>query len=135
MDLDGIIKIITTNINQDFQYNPKNLLTELKQFELTPKKQRDLIKKIIKITQITDNPKLRESYLRSHLRIFQEGIDGVGRGGSIVIELTKKCTKHCVYCYSKSTGQQVYMPDNILYRILNTARKKFKYTRVLERCK
>ncbi len=127
MDLDRLITIITTNTHQDLQSNPKILLTELKQSGLPLKEQRDLIKKIIKITKITNNPKLRESYLRSYLRIFQESIPVGGREGSIVIELTKKCTKHCIHCYSKFTGQREYMPDNILNSIISTARKQFKY--------
>jgi len=127
MDLDRLITIITTNAHQDLQSNPKILLTELKQSGLPLKEQNDLIKKIIKITKITNNPKLRESYLRSYLRIFREGIHVSGRGGSIVIELTKKCTKHCIHCYSKFTGQREYMPDNILNSIISTARKQFKY--------
>jgi MoaA/NifB/PqqE/SkfB family radical SAM enzyme len=127
MDLDRLITIITTNAHQDLQSNPKILLTELKQSGFPLKEQNDLINKIIKITKITNNPKLRESYLRSYLRIFQEGIHVGGRGGSIVIELTKKCTKHCIHCYSKFTGQREFMPDNILNSIISSARKQFKY--------
>ncbi|MCK5261008.1 MAG: radical SAM protein [Thermoplasmatales archaeon] len=127
MNLDRLITIITTNTYRNLQSNPKILLTELKQLEISPKEQRDLIKKIIKITKITNNPKLRESYLRSYLRILQEGIHVDGRGGSIVIEVTKKCTKHCIHCYSKFTGQREYMSDNILDSIISIARKQFKH--------
>ncbi|UCF13501.1 MAG: radical SAM protein [Thermoplasmatales archaeon] len=127
MNLDRLIKIITTNTYKDLQSSPKILLTGVKQLKIPPKKQKDLIKKIIKITKITNNPKLRESYLRSYLRIIQEGIHIDGRGGSIVIEVTKKCTKHCIHCYSKFTGQQKYMSDNILNSIISVARKKFKH--------
>ena len=127
MNLDRLIKIITTNTYRDLQSNPKILLTELKLLEIQQKKQEDLIKKIIKIAKITNNPKLRESYLRSYLIIIQEGIHIDGRGGSIIIELTKKCTKHCIHCYSKFTGQREYISDNILDSIISIARKQFKH--------
>jgi len=127
MDIDKLITIITTNTHQDLQSNPHILLTELKKLGIVPREQINLIKKIIKITKITNNPKLRESYLRYYFRIFQEDIQVNGREGALVIELTKKCNKHCIHCYSKYTGQREYMADNVVDSIIGIARKHFKY--------
>ncbi|UCD12954.1 MAG: radical SAM protein [Thermoplasmatales archaeon] len=127
MSLDRLITIITANTYQDLQNNQKILLTELEQLNISPKQQQDFIKKIIKFAKFTSNLKLRESYLRSYLRIFQEDIHFDGRGGSIVVEVTKKCTKHCIHCYSRCTGQREYIADDVLDLIINIARKHFKH--------
>ena len=57
----------------------------------------------------------------------QEGIDNDGRGGSIVIEITKKCNKKCLHCYSKFAGQHKEMTDDVLDSIIRFARKHYKH--------
>lgn len=113
--------------NQDLESNPEIILTELRRLKIKPKYQEGLLRKIIKITKILKNPKTRESYLRSYFRVLQEGIDKDGREGSIVIEITKKCNKNCIHCYSKLTGQKQDMPDDVIDSIIRLVRKDFKH--------
>ena len=127
MNLDRLLTIISTNTHYDLENNQKIILTELQNLGVQPRNQQKLRQIILKIAKITDNPKTRESYLRSFSRIFQEGIDKDGRGSSIIIEITKKCNKNCTHCYSKFSGQLQEMPDDILDAIVKFARKHFKH--------
>ena len=127
MNLDRLLTIISTNTHYDLENNQKIILTELQNLGVQPRNQQKLRQIILKIAKITDNPKTRESYLRSFFRIFQEGIDKDGRGSSIIIEITKKCNKNCTHCYSKFSGQLQEMPDDILDAIVKFARKHFKH--------
>jgi len=127
MNLDRLLTIISTNTSYDLENNQKIILTELQNLGVQPRNQQKLRQIILKIAKITDNPKTRESYLRSFSRIFQEGIDKDGRGSSIIIEITKKCNKNCTHCYSKFSGQLQEMPDDILDAIVKFARKHFKH--------
>ncbi len=127
MNLDTILAIISTKNNHDLEKNKKIILTELQHLGIQPKDQQKLLQIILKISKISDNPKTRQSYLQSFFRIFQEGIDKDGRGSSIIIEITKKCTKNCTHCYSKFSGQLQEMPDEILNSIIKFARKNFKH--------
>lgn len=127
MDLDGLINIITTIKFQDFEKKQEEIQKELHKLGIKPNDHLDLLNKISKITNITENPKIRESYLRSYFRIYQEVINKDGRGSSIIIEITKRCTKNCKHCYSKSTNQTQDMPDNVLEFIIEFARKHYKH--------
>ena len=127
MNLDRLLTIISTNTHYDLENNQKIILTELQNLGVQPRNQQKLRQIILKIAKITDNPKTRESYLRSFFRIFQGGIDKDGRGSSIIIEITKKCNKNCTHCYSKFSGQLQEMPDDILDAIVKFARKHFKH--------
>jgi len=127
MDLDKLIEILTTNTYQNLKKNTLLVETELQRLEIQSNDRLDLINKILKIAKISTNPKTRESFLRSYFRIYQERIDKDGRGGSIIIEITKKCNKSCKHCYSKFSGKNVEMPDDLLNRIIGYAKKHFKH--------
>lgn len=126
----NISKLITliSSIPPDQSENYREIiLTELKKIGIKSKGRHKWYSIINKIIQITDNQKTRESYLRSYFRIYQEGIDLDGRRGSIVIEITKKCNKNCLHCYSKFAGQKNEMADHVLDSIIRFARKHYKH--------
>jgi MoaA/NifB/PqqE/SkfB family radical SAM enzyme len=126
IDLTRLLVLLNAHTPQELATKQGLIRKELDWLNIKPKDKKDLINKIIKITKITPNPKVRESYLRYYFRIYQEGIKSVGRGNSIIIEITKKCTKHCIHCYSKFTGQRQEMSDKILNTLIIYARKNCK---------
>ncbi len=127
MNLDNLFSIILHRSAQDITKNQKSITEELQRLGIPQKVRKDLLQKIIKITKISNNQKVRESYLRSYFRIFQQGITTDGRDGSVIIEITKRCPKNCLHCYSKHTGQQQEMTNETLERIIQYARKNAKH--------
>ena len=127
MDPTRLLALLNAYTPQEFVTNQDLIRKELDWLNIEPRDTEDLIYKIVKIAKITPNPKVRESYLRSYFRIYQEGIKSDGRGSSIIIEITKKCTKHCIHCYSKFTGQRQEMSDEILNTLITYARKNCKH--------
>lgn len=127
MDLDRLIKVIVTDTYQDLENNQSIILSTLQNLGIKSEDQQEFLKIIFKIMKISKNPKTRESYLKSYFRIYNKKIYGDGRGGSIVIEITKKCTKNCIHCYSKYTGQREKMSDDTLHAIIKHARTQFKH--------
>jgi MoaA/NifB/PqqE/SkfB family radical SAM enzyme len=114
--------------NMNIIKNDKKLIEKALQHMGIPKKnQRELTEKLMKIVRISKNPKTQESYIRSYLRIYQQGIEKDGRGSSIVIELTKRCSKNCPHCYSRSTGTQQDISDKILHAVIQYAKKHLKH--------
>jgi len=127
MEIDELLKIINSYSYQSLKDNPEIISTELTRLNIPYADHQNLIKKILKIITISKNPKLRESYLRSYFRIYKEGIELDGRPGSIIIEITTRCPKHCRHCYSNFPGNKVDMPNEILDSILRYARKNCKH--------
>lgn len=127
MNLEKILTLVTAKTYQDLEQNQEPIAVELHRLGIQQKDQHNLIKKIIKIAKISNNPKVRESYLRSYFRIFKQGIETDGRDSSIIIEITKRCPKNCLHCYSKFTGQQQEMPDVVLEKIIRYAKKHAKH--------
>ncbi len=127
MDLKRLLVLISTNTYEYLDSNREIIRSELNRLDISSKDQPDLIEKIIKISKIVNNPKTRESYLRSYFRVFQDGIDADGRGSSIIIEITKKCVKNCAHCYSKFSGKKQEMSDDTLDAIIKYARSHVKH--------
>ena len=127
MSLESIIAILNTHSYQQLQEKKVRIIEELKHLGVREDDCEEWLGKIFKIALITTHPKTQESYLRSYFRIYQNGIDKDGRGGSIIIEITKKCNKHCRHCYSKYSGDTLEMSDKTLYRIVDYAKKHFKH--------
>lgn len=127
MDIDKLLKIINSHSYQNLKDNPEIISGELQRLDVPYVDHQNLIKKILKIITISKNPKFRESYLKSYFRIYKEGIDVDGRPGSIIIEITKRCPKHCRHCYSNFFSNKVDMPNDILDAILRYARKNCKH--------
>jgi MoaA/NifB/PqqE/SkfB family radical SAM enzyme len=126
-NLSTLLKILITSTYKDLEKNRSLLKEELQRLDIPTDDHEELIKKILKIVKITKNPKTRESHLRSYFRIYQQGINKDGRGSSIVIEITKRCDKHCIHCYSKSTGKQQDMSDALLHTLIAYARQHYKH--------
>jgi MoaA/NifB/PqqE/SkfB family radical SAM enzyme len=99
----------------------------LKHLFLPKKNQQDLIEKLREIARITKNQKTQQSYLQSYLRIYREGIDKDGRGSSVVVELTKRCSKNCPHCYSRSSNTTQDISDELLDIVIQYAKKYLKH--------
>ena len=127
MNLDRLIKIINSNTHEYLEKNKDIIVNELIQLGLKSKDQQKMLQTINKITRISKNPKTRESLIRSFFRIFREGIDKDGRGSSIIIEITKRCNKNCKHCYSKFSGKNTDMPDDLLERLIRFSKKHYKH--------
>ena len=111
----------------DFEKERKLLERELHSISVPKKDQQALLEKLKKIARISKNPETQKSYVRSYTRIFQKGIDKDGRGSSIVIEMTKRCPKNCPHCYSRSTGKQQDISDELLDTIIRYAKNHLKH--------
>ncbi len=127
MNLNKLIKIINSNTHEYLEKNKDIIVNELIQLGLKSKDQQKMLQTINKITRISKNPKTRESLIRSFFRIFREGIDKDGRGSSIIIEITKRCNKNCKHCYSKFSGKNIDMPDDLLERLIRFSKKHYKH--------
>ena len=127
MNLNKLIKIINSNTHEYLEKNKDIIVNELIQLGLKSKDQQKMLQTINKITRISKNPKTRESLIRSFFRIFREGIDKDGRGSSIIIEITKRCNKNCRHCYSKFSGKNTDMPDDLLEKLINFSKKHYKH--------
>lgn len=127
MAVESLISIVNKNIHLNLQGDMGIILSEFEELGLNPKEQCELIEKIVKVKKITDNPKTRESYLRSYLRTIQNRINKDGRNSSITVEITKKCNRHCKHCYSNSQDGTQNIKDHILNTIINFARKEYKH--------
>jgi MoaA/NifB/PqqE/SkfB family radical SAM enzyme len=127
INIERLLAIVTANSFQDLEQNQETIAEELRRIGVQPKYQQNLIQKIIKIAHISNNPKVRECYLRSYFRAYQEGIDTDGRDSPIIIEITKRCNKHCLHCYSRVTGQRQEMTDAVLNHIMKYARTQAKH--------
>jgi len=127
MNIERLLGIITMNSYQDLEQNQEIIGSELQRLKIPRQKQQELVQKIIKIAKITTNPKVRKSYLRSYFRVYKNGIESDGRDSSVIIEITKRCPKNCLHCYSKFTGQRQEMSNVVLKKILRYARKHVKH--------
>lgn len=127
MEIDNIIEIVNKNSINNLKKKQETILVELKRLGLKHRDQYDLLEKISKVAKITKNPKTRASLIRSYFRTIREGIHKDGRNSSIVIEITKKCNKHCKHCYSNSPGKNQMMDDKLLNSIIDFARKNYKH--------
>ena len=65
MDLTRLLALLNAYTPQELVTKQDLIRKELDWLNIKPKDKKDLINKIIKITKITPNPKVRESYLRS----------------------------------------------------------------------
>ncbi len=126
-NLERLFSIIHKKNIQDLTLNKEKITRELQRLSIRKKNQQDLFNKILEIVQISNNQQLRESYLRSYFRLYREKIKTDGRDSSIVIEITKRCQKNCLHCYSKHTGRRKDMTDEILSRIIHYARTHIKH--------
>jgi len=88
--------------------------------------QRQFLGHIVKIQDLISNPRVRVSFLRSYLRIYTNQINKDGRGGSVVMEITKHCNKNCRYCYSKAQRKKS-MSLRAINKILKLVRSKYKH--------
>ena len=127
MTLDALISLVNQHSAEELYDLKPQLISALEHLDIPSQDHENLLKSIYKIAVITTHPKIRESYLRSYFRIYTEHIDKDGRGGSIIIEITKKCNKTCTHCYSKYAGQVEEMSDENLHRIIQYARNNFKH--------
>lgn len=127
MDLTQLRDILSLHSPQYLEHNKYIISDELTRLQIPSKDQTDLIKKILKIAKISKNPKTRESYLQSYFRVYRQGIEKDGRDSSIIIEITKKCPKHCPHCYSHCDSERLEMADDILDSIIQFARKHVKH--------
>jgi MoaA/NifB/PqqE/SkfB family radical SAM enzyme len=127
MNLEKILMLVSAGPSYDPKHNQKEILVELQRLGVPPEKQRALLQCIGKIRSITANPKTQSSLFRSYFRIVHEDIDKDGRGSSVIIEITKKCRKNCVHCYSKFNDRTTRMSDEMLDIIVTYARKNCKH--------
>jgi sulfatase maturation enzyme AslB (radical SAM superfamily) len=127
MNLDRLLPIVTAITPQELQAQHDRIQKEIQLLGLPAAYEVKMMDIITRIIHMTNNPKTRTSYIQSFIRIFQKGIDKDGRGSSIIIEITKKCTKHCTHCYSKFSSHLQEMPDAILHQIITFARSHFKH--------
>jgi len=127
MNFKKLFSLVSAGISCDLKHNQKKVLLELQQFGVSQEKQRVLLQYIVKIRSITTNPKTQASLFKSFFRIVNEDIDKDGRGSSIIIEITKKCGKNCIHCYSKFNDRTTSMTDETLDIIVDYARKNCKH--------
>lgn len=107
-----------------FQNNLSNLLSKT---EFSKEDQKKIVDRILLIVKITNNPKTRESLIKSYYRIIKENIDKDGRNGSITVEITKRCNKNCDCCYSSPVDQKKVMNNEILNKIVKYTEKNYKH--------
>jgi len=127
MTIDRLINIINENPPLSLIDDQEIILSELRELGLRLRDQQELMDKILNVAKITKNPKTRESFFRSYFRTFQKGIYKDGRNSSITIEITKRCNKHCKYCYSNFHGESQKIDDYVLDLIIDFARKEYKH--------
>jgi MoaA/NifB/PqqE/SkfB family radical SAM enzyme len=127
MSLEKLFLLISAGTLHGSHPNQKEIQGELLHMGISPEKQGILLHYIDKIRSMTSNPKTQASLFRSYFRIINEDIDKDGRGSSIIIEITKKCGKNCIHCYSKFNDRTTSMSDETLDRIITYARKNYKH--------
>ena len=122
-----LIHLITTNSIKELTEKQDITFSELDKLSLSKNHYEQFFKKVNKTKKIINNPKTLECFIRSYLRIFQNNIDKDGRGSSIVIEITKRCNKNCQHCYSKFSGKNIDMPDDVLENLIRFSRTHYKH--------
>ena len=127
MTIEKIINQIKTISVKEFKKYETSLLNTLKNEGITKKNCNNLLDRINAVIKITDNPKTRESLIKSYYRIEKNEINKDGRNSSISIEITKKCNKNCKHCYSNSYNKTKMMSDRILDSIIKLARSEYKH--------
>lgn len=125
--INKLLHIVNNNSSVSLADKKRKVSDELEKIGLRPKIQYALMEKILKVVKITNNPKTRESLIRSYFRTHQEDIQKDGRNSSITIEITKKCNKNCDYCYSTSHGESQKIDDCVLNSIIDFAKKEYKH--------
>ncbi len=76
MDLERILSQFSTDTYAVLTSNKQRITNKLDTLGLSQKHQQKFSEMIIKIAKITDNPKTRQSYLRSAYRIVTQDITG-----------------------------------------------------------
>jgi len=126
-NLKQLIHLTTTNTVQELIEKKDIVFSELDKLCINKNNKEQFFEKIVKTKKNIDNPKTQESFIQSYFRIFQNNIDKDGRGSSIVIEITKRCNKNCLHCYSKLNNQNKDMPDDLLMKVIGFSKKHFKH--------
>ena len=118
------LEISSNQFNENFDIK-KIIDKELKNSFIKKEYHQDF--KIIQITNKIKKQKTVESFLRAYYRIYNKNINVDGRGSSIIIEITKKCPKKCIHCYSKFSNTKKEMSDETLFKIIDYSKKNFKH--------
>ncbi len=126
-NIDQLIYLTKTSTVVDLKKRKNIVFSEFNKIDIDKNNREKFFDKIIKIKNIINNPKTQESFIKSYHRIFKNQIDKDGRGSSIVVEITRRCNKNCLHCYSKDTNVNLDMADCLLDKIIEYSRKKFKH--------
>lgn len=127
MSLDRLIDIVFSEDPQILIKNKSMLFVEINKLNIKKHYKAQFLERILDMAKVSKNPKTRESYIRAYYRIYKNNITVDGREGSIIIDITKKCNKDCLHCYSKYIGKQKEMPDDILNSIIDYAKTNYKH--------
>ena len=101
----------------------KNALNKL---ACDPFAQQKFLAQIVKINALISHPRVRASFLRSYLRIYNAKINRDGRHGSIVMEITKRCNQQCPHCYSQAQRNKS-MSAKTIKQIVKLVRYNYKH--------
>lgn len=121
-----LFRSIAKRSYQELADSKSALVSSLSDIGIKPNDGKTFLQYILKIAAITDNPKTRVSFFRSYLRVHSNKIDKDGRGGSVVIEITRRCDKKCRGCYAKPNSNRD-MDTHVLNAIIDHARKNYKH--------
>ena len=113
-------------LNKQFRLKPVLNQAGLAGLETDPLAQQRLLNQVSRMTALIRNPKAKESFLRSYLRIAGHKINKDGRHGSVVMEITKRCNQRCRHCYSRSQISKS-MKDASIKRIIDLVRHNYKH--------